>query len=92
MAEVNLLRSLPHTKRDVQKRATGKDETVVAVAKQFGEMYWDGPRQYGYGKVRVQRQRFRKEDQQDRECRYNCEAGGGIPADSEAAAQNVQRD
>jgi len=52
MAEVDLLRSLPHTERDVQKRAAGKDETVVAVAKQFGEMYWDGPRQYGYGGYR----------------------------------------
>ena len=52
MAEVDLLRSLPHTDRDVQRRAEGKDETVVAIAKQFGEMYWDGPRQYGYGGYR----------------------------------------
>src|SRR2546427_11571473 len=52
MAEVDLLRSLPHTDRDVQRRAEGKDETVVTVAKQFGEMYWDGPRQYGYGGYR----------------------------------------
>ena len=52
MAETDLLRSLPKTKRNVQKRADGKDETVVAIAKQYGEMYWDGPRQYGYGGYR----------------------------------------
>ena len=52
MAEVDLLRSLPRTKRNIEKRAGGKDETVVAIAKQFGEMYWDGPREYGYGGYR----------------------------------------
>jgi ubiquinone/menaquinone biosynthesis C-methylase UbiE len=52
MAEVDLLRSLPATKRNVQKRAEGKDVAVVAIAKQFGEMYWDGPREYGYGGYR----------------------------------------
>ena len=52
MAEVNLLRALPRTKRSIQKRAEAKDETVVAIAKQFGEMYWDGPREYGYGGYR----------------------------------------
>lgn len=52
MAEVNLLRSLPRTERNIQKRAEGKDEKVVAIAKQFSEMYWDGPRQYGYGGYR----------------------------------------
>ena len=49
MAEIDLLRALPRTKRNIQKRSQGKDETVVAIAKQYGEMYWDGPREYGYG-------------------------------------------
>lgn len=49
MAELNLLRSLPKTQRNVQKRAEGKDPTVIATARQFGQMYWDGPREYGYG-------------------------------------------
>lgn len=49
MAEVDLLRSLPKTKRNVQKRLEAKDPEVVAIARQFGEMYWDGPRDYGYG-------------------------------------------
>jgi ubiquinone/menaquinone biosynthesis C-methylase UbiE len=52
MAEVDLLRALPRTKRNVQKRAEAKDSMVVAVAKQYGEMYWDGPREYGYGGYR----------------------------------------
>ena len=49
MAEVNLLRSLPRPKRNIQKRAEAKDPAVVAIAKQYVEMYWDGPRDYGYG-------------------------------------------
>jgi len=52
MAETNLLKSLPKARRNVQQRAEGKDETVVTIAKQFGEMYWDGPREYGYGGYR----------------------------------------
>jgi ubiquinone/menaquinone biosynthesis C-methylase UbiE len=52
MAEVDLLRSLPKPKRNIQKRAEGKDPAVVAIAKQYGEMYWDGPREYGYGGYR----------------------------------------
>ena len=52
MAEIDLLRSLPKAKRNIEKRAAGKDPAVVAIAKQFGEMYWDGPREYGYGGYR----------------------------------------
>jgi ubiquinone/menaquinone biosynthesis C-methylase UbiE len=52
MAEIDLLRALPRVKRNIQKRAEAKDPAVVAVAKQYGEMYWDGPREYGYGGYR----------------------------------------
>lgn len=52
MAEVDLLRSLPKLKRNIQQRSDGKNPTIVAIAKQFGEMYWDGPREYGYGGYR----------------------------------------
>ena len=52
MAQVDLLRKLPKAKRNIQKRAATKDHTVIAVAKQYGEMYWDGPRDYGYGGYR----------------------------------------
>ncbi len=49
MAEVDLLRSLPKGKRNIQKRSEGKSPDVIAIAKQYGEMYFDGPREYGYG-------------------------------------------
>lgn len=52
MAEIDLLRSLPKAKRNIAKRAEAKDPAVVAIAKQYGEMYWDGPREYGYGGYR----------------------------------------
>ena len=49
MAEVDLLRALPRVKRNIQKRKDAKDPAVVAISKQYGEMYFDGPREYGYG-------------------------------------------
>jgi SAM-dependent methyltransferase len=52
MVEVDLLRALPKTKRNIQKRKDAKDPSVVAIAKQFGETYFDGPREYGYGGYR----------------------------------------
>jgi ubiquinone/menaquinone biosynthesis C-methylase UbiE len=52
MAHVHLLRALPAVKRNIQKRAEVKDPSVVATARQYGEMYWDGPREYGYGGYR----------------------------------------
>lgn len=52
MAEVNLLRSLPQSKRNVEMRADGKDPEVVRISREYGEMYFDGPRDYGYGGYR----------------------------------------
>ena len=52
MAEVKLLRALPRTKRNVRQREAGKSSEVIAVAKQFGRDYFDGPREYGYGGYR----------------------------------------
>ena len=49
MAEVDLLRALPRTKRNIQKREEAKDSEVVRISKEYGEMYFDGPRDYGYG-------------------------------------------
>ena len=49
MAEVNLLARLPKTKRNIQTRASTKAPAVIAISKQYGEMYFDGPRDYGYG-------------------------------------------
>ena len=50
--EIDLLRSLPKTKRNIEKRAEEKDEKVVAISRQFGYEYWDGDRKYGYGGYR----------------------------------------
>lgn len=52
MTEVNLLRSLPPVKRNIQKRKYAKTPEVIATAKQFGEIYFDGPREFGYGGYR----------------------------------------
>jgi ubiquinone/menaquinone biosynthesis C-methylase UbiE len=52
MAEVNLLRALPQTKRNISKRKLGKDPGVLEIARQFGKEYFDGPREYGYGGYR----------------------------------------
>ena len=52
MAEIDLLRSLPKTRRNIQQRAEGKDPGVIEIAKRFGEEYWDGERKYGYGGYR----------------------------------------
>jgi ubiquinone/menaquinone biosynthesis C-methylase UbiE len=52
MAEIDLLGSLPKVKRNIQKRSEGKSAAVIAEARKFGQMYWDGPREYGYGGYR----------------------------------------
>ena len=52
MAEVNLLAKLPKTRRNVDARARAKTPEHVAIACKFGEMYFDGPREYGYGGYR----------------------------------------
>ncbi len=50
--EVNLVRALPKTRRNIQARQEAKDPEIVRVSKQFGQMYFDGPRDYGYGGYR----------------------------------------
>jgi ubiquinone/menaquinone biosynthesis C-methylase UbiE len=52
MAEIDLMRALPRTKRNIQKRKEAKDPAVIAISKQYGEIYFDGPREYGYGGYR----------------------------------------
>jgi ubiquinone/menaquinone biosynthesis C-methylase UbiE len=49
MQEINLLRSLPNSKRNVKARLEAKDPEVIRISKQYGELYFDGPRDYGYG-------------------------------------------
>jgi ubiquinone/menaquinone biosynthesis C-methylase UbiE len=52
MAEVDLLRSLPRTKRNVTQRGQAKTPEVIAASREYGELYFDGPRDYGYGGYR----------------------------------------
>lgn len=48
-SEVDLLRALPKTKRNISAREEFKDPEVVRISREYGEMYFDGPRDYGYG-------------------------------------------
>jgi len=50
--EIDLLRALPKTKRNIEKRAEEKDEHVVEISRQYGREYFDGERKYGYGGYR----------------------------------------
>lgn len=49
MAEINLLKSLPKGKRNVKARETAKTSEHIKISREYGEMYFDGPREYGYG-------------------------------------------
>ena len=49
MAEVELLRSLPKGKRNVKARETAKTEEHIRISREYGEAYFDGPRELGYG-------------------------------------------
>src|SRR2546426_5547923 len=52
MGEVNLLAKLPKPKRSVQSRRTAKTPEIIETSRQFGELHFDGPREYGYGGLR----------------------------------------
>lgn len=52
MAEIELLKSLPKGKRSVKARETAKTEEHIRISREYGEMYFDGPREYGYGGYR----------------------------------------
>jgi ubiquinone/menaquinone biosynthesis C-methylase UbiE len=52
MREVNLLAKLPRGKRNVCARAEAKSPDIVAISREYGALYFDGPRSYGYGGYR----------------------------------------
>lgn len=52
MAEVELLKSLPKGKRNIQARETAKSDEHIRISREYGQMYFDGPREYGYGGYR----------------------------------------
>lgn len=49
MLEINLLKSLPKGNRNVNDRETAKTAEHIRISREFGQMYFDGPREYGYG-------------------------------------------
>ncbi len=52
MAEVNLLSKLPSGKRNVNARAEAKTREIIDISRQYGALYFDGDRKYGYGGYR----------------------------------------
>ncbi len=52
MSEVNLLARYPQAKRNIAKRAHAKTPEHIKISREYGEMYFDGPREYGYGGYR----------------------------------------
>ena len=52
MAEINLLEKLPTTKRNIQKRQDAQTAENIAIAREYGAQYFDGPRELGYGGYR----------------------------------------
>jgi ubiquinone/menaquinone biosynthesis C-methylase UbiE len=52
MSEIDLLRSLPKGKRNVKVRENAKTADHIRISKEYGQMYFDGPREYGYGGYR----------------------------------------
>lgn len=49
MAEINLLSSLPKSKRPITERKEAKTEDHVKISRMYGKEYFDGDREYGYG-------------------------------------------
>ena len=52
MAEVDLLARLPKTQRNLQKRHAAQTPENIAISRQYGRDYFDGPREVGYGGYR----------------------------------------
>ncbi len=52
MAEINLLAKLPQSRRNVKARSSAKTAEHVRVAREYGQAYFDGAREYGYGGYR----------------------------------------
>lgn len=49
MPEVNLLQSIPRSTRNINLRQVNKSAEKILKALEFGQLYFDGPREYGYG-------------------------------------------
>lgn len=52
MPEINLLSKLPGGKRNVSARQHAKTDDHIRISRQYGQDYFDGTRDYGYGGYR----------------------------------------
>ncbi len=52
MRHLNLLARLPRTKRNIAKRQEAQTPANIAIARQYGREFFDGPRELGYGGYR----------------------------------------
>jgi SAM-dependent methyltransferase len=49
LAEINLLRRYPRSKRNIQKRTSAQSSENIRIAREYGREYFDGARDTGYG-------------------------------------------
>lgn len=47
--EIDHLKSLPKSERKISERSNIKSDEIIKIARQFGQEYFDGSRDYGYG-------------------------------------------
>lgn len=47
--QIDLLRGLPRTSRNIESRKTAKTQQHIDISRQYGFEYFDGSREYGYG-------------------------------------------
>src|SRR5215813_13063742 len=52
MAEINLLNRYPRSKRNIASRRDARTAEHIRISREYGQMYFDGPREYGYGGYR----------------------------------------
>ncbi len=52
MSEINLLQRYPRSKRNIEKRQGAQNLENVRIAREYGEAYFDGSRDTGYGGYR----------------------------------------
>jgi len=52
MPVLDLLHSLPRTKRDISTRKSAKTAELIALSREYGKEYFDGSRDVGYGGYR----------------------------------------
>lgn len=52
MNEINLLKRYPSGKRSIERRASSKTDEHIRISRQYGQEYFDGSREFGYGGYR----------------------------------------